>query len=209
MSLHSLQNVHTHPTHMYSHPHPLHTFPIYTRPESPHKHAHRHTHSTCTPTSPITHTQLAHNPSPIHSPHTPTHTHIPHLHLHTHQHPTHAHVSHVPHPLHTHIHTHIKTSQSQGFHIPSALFTHEQALTPAAHMPERHPYSKHFHPQQPTQKSVERHPALSPGKSASSHSQALLSASEGPVRLPGWLGAQPAGKACLPAWCALWSCRKS
>lgn len=152
------------------------------------------THSQYTPAlSPLinlptgTHSLRARQPLPSHTPnsHTiypqytlPTHPHTPTFltyTFHTHQHPTHAHVSHVPHPLHTHIHTHIKTSQSQGFHIPSALFTHKQALTPAAHMPERHPHSKHFHPQQPTQKSVERRPAPSPGKSASSHSQALFS----------------------------------
>lgn len=146
MSLHSPQNAHTHTTHMYPHPRPLHTFPMYTPLASPHKHAHRHTHSTCTPTSPITHTQLAHNLSPYTLP---THPHTPTLltyTFHTHQHPTHAHVSHVPHPLHTHIHTHIKTSQSRGFHIPSALFTHKQALTPAMHMPERHPHSNKHSP---------------------------------------------------------------
>lgn len=211
VSLHSPQNAHTHTTHMYSHPSPLHTFPMYTPSASPHKHAHRHTHTTCTPTSPITRSQLAHSLSPIHSPHTPTHTHIPYLHLpYTSTSHAHTHVT-CPSPAaHTHSHTHIKTSQSQGFRIPSALFTDKQALTPAMHMPERHPHSnKHFLPQQPMLKGVERRPAPSPGKSTSSCSQALLSALEGPVRLRGWFRAEPAGKACLPARCVLWGCRKS
>lgn len=92
---------------MYPHPRPLHTLPMYTSLASPYKHAHRHTHSTCMPTSPITHTQLAHNLFPIHSPHTPTHTHIPHLHLpYTSTPHAHTHVT-CPSPAaHTHSHTH-------------------------------------------------------------------------------------------------------
>ena len=211
MSLHSPQNAHTHTTHMYSHPRPLHTFPIYTRPESPHKPAHRHTQSTCTPTSPITHTQLAHNLSPIHSPHTPTHTHIPHLHLpytstphartrvtcpspaaHTHSY-THKNltITRLPHPIcPVHTQTGPHTCRAHARKTPP-----QQALPPPAtnaekcgKAPSPKPWEERFFPLT---------------------GSLLLSASEGPVRLPGRLGAEPAGKACLPARCALWGCSKS
>ena len=186
------------------------------------------THSQCTPPPrPLinmptgTHTLRAHQPLPPHTPssHTlyrrytlPTHPHTPTFLTYTFHHinTPRTHTCHMAltRCTHTFTHTHKNLTVTRLPHPICPVHTQTGPHICHAHARKTPPQQQAL-PQQPMLKGVERRPGPSPGKSTSSCSQALLSALEGPVRLRGWFRAEPAGKACLPARCMLWGCRKS